>query len=195
MNKKKFVLLLVFIMIVLMGCGEKNEEEQIESVSSETEATVYETVTETIPGLEDSIFDTELQTTEPEETEREVTELDKKEESGIKQPENQATSTKPSSTSPTTPSAKDDQANEPTTKPGTEDGETKNDSTAVQISDYEKFHDMSAAEQQAYIEACGDIDAFFEWYNNAKEEHEAANPPIEVGDGNVDMGDIIGGSN
>jgi hypothetical protein len=52
---------------------------------------------------------------------------------------------------------------------------------------------MSPAEQQAYVESFDSIDQFFDWYNTAKAEYEAANPPIDVGDGVIDMEDIIGG--
>lgn len=182
MNKKKLALLLVFIMVALMGCGKKDEEVLAESPASETEATVSETATETTPGLEDSIFDTE-----PEGTDQEVTEP---EETDGEQPDNQDDSVTPPEDDPaTTPPATD-----PTKQPGSTDDETTDDSAAGQLSDYEKFQDMSPAEQQEYMESFEDIDAFFEWYNKAKEEHEAANPPIDAGDGNVDMGDIIGGS-
>lgn len=209
MNKNKLALLLVFLIIALVGCGKKNEEEQIGSVPSETEATVYETVDETIPGLEDSIFDTEAQTTEPTETEPEVTEPEKKEESGVKQPADQGTTTtsptkKPgttattpttptTSTTPTTPPVKNEPATEPATQPDASEEKKEENATPVVPSDYEKFHDMSAAEQQAYVESFKDMDAFFDWYNQAKADYEAANPSIEVGDGKVDMGDIING--
>lgn len=57
--------------------------------------------------------------------------------------------------------------------------------------EYEKFRDMKAAEQQAFLESFESLDAFFEWYNRVKEEYAAAHPAIEIGDGVVDMGDLM----
>lgn len=58
--------------------------------------------------------------------------------------------------------------------------------------EYEKFRDMKAAEQQAFLESFESLDAFFEWYNRVKEEYAAAHPSIEIGeDGVVDMGDLM----
>ena len=99
----------------------------------------------------------------------------------------------PPSTAPAAPPSDDEQATDPTTKPS-EDEKTEIDSSAEELSDYEAFQAMSAEEQQAFIATFEDMDAFFEWYNRVKEAYEAANPPIEIGDGDVDMGDIIGGN-
>ena len=57
--------------------------------------------------------------------------------------------------------------------------------------DYESFHDLSAEDQQAILESFTDIEAFFVWYNQIKAEYEAAHPAIEIGDGVVDMGDLM----
>ena len=58
--------------------------------------------------------------------------------------------------------------------------------------EYEKFRDMKAAEQQAFLESFESLDAFFEWYNRVKEEYAAAHPSIEIGeDGVVDMGELM----
>jgi len=55
----------------------------------------------------------------------------------------------------------------------------------------EEFQNMSAADQQAFMGTFENLDLFFAWYNQAKAEYEAANPPIDVGDGSVDIGDLI----
>ena len=47
--------------------------------------------------------------------------------------------------------------------------------------DYATFKAMSAAEQRAFQESFSSLDAFFEWYNAAKEAYDKENPPIEVG--------------
>lgn len=63
----------------------------------------------------------------------------------------------------------------------------------VKLLDYETFQAMSGAEQRAYQESFEDLDAFFEWYNAAKETYEKENPSIEIGAGDViDMGDLTG---
>ena len=43
------------------------------------------------------------------------------------------------------------------------------------------------------MESFDSIDAFFEWYNAAKEQHEKENPPIEVDGGAIDLDQIING--
>lgn len=58
--------------------------------------------------------------------------------------------------------------------------------------DYEEFTAMSPTQQRVYMESFESLDAFFEWYNGAKEVYEQAHPPIDVGDGVIDMEDIIG---
>lgn len=58
--------------------------------------------------------------------------------------------------------------------------------------DYEEFTAMSPTQQRLYMESFESLDAFFEWYNAAKEVYEQAHPPIDVGDGVIDMEDIIG---
>ena len=58
--------------------------------------------------------------------------------------------------------------------------------------DYEEFTAMSPTQQRVYMESFESLDAFFEWYNAAKEVYEQAHPPIDVGDGVIDMEDIIG---
>ena len=52
---------------------------------------------------------------------------------------------------------------------------------------YEEFQSMSPKEQQEYMESFPSIEAFFEWYNEAKERYLEENPPIDIDDGNVDL--------
>lgn len=63
--------------------------------------------------------------------------------------------------------------------------------TEVNIEDYEKFLKMSPDEQQVFVAAFTDIEAFFDWYNAVKDAYDKANPSIDVGDGTVNIGDII----
>lgn len=59
---------------------------------------------------------------------------------------------------------------------------------------YEEYIAMSGEEQQKYFESFESVEAFFEWYNAAKAEYEANREEIEV-DGEIDLGDYIGGGN
>ena len=62
--------------------------------------------------------------------------------------------------------------------------------------DYETFQNLKPADQQAYMESFNDIEAFFDWYNAAKEAYDKAHPSIEVGgNGTIDMEQIMGGNN
>lgn len=65
--------------------------------------------------------------------------------------------------------------------------------TVAKTTEYEWFHALSGEEQEAYMDSFDSIAAFFEWYNAAKAEYEELHPSIEVGDGNIDLGQIIGG--
>lgn len=56
---------------------------------------------------------------------------------------------------------------------------------------YQQFKDLPPAQQQEYQESFESIDAFFEWYNAAKEAYDKENPPILIGpDGVVDLDKI-----
>lgn len=58
--------------------------------------------------------------------------------------------------------------------------------------DYETFTAMDPAEQRVYMESFESLDAFFAWYNAAKEAYEQEHPAIDVGDGVVDLGGLGG---
>lgn len=54
---------------------------------------------------------------------------------------------------------------------------------------YQRYRNMSGAEQQAFIQEFDSIPAFVDWLNAAKDAYETLNPDIEIGeDGNVDLG-------
>ena len=59
--------------------------------------------------------------------------------------------------------------------------------------DYESFQAMSPKGQQEYMATFDDMDAFFDWYNAAKDKYEAENPPIEIDGGSVNLDEIING--
>lgn len=58
--------------------------------------------------------------------------------------------------------------------------------------DYETFMAMDPALQRAYMESFESMDAFFAWYNAAKEAYELEHPSIDVGDGVIDLEDLVG---
>ena len=112
------------------------------------------------------------ETTVPEETENAVEETEKAtepQETEEEPSDGEQESTKPADTSkPTEPAAK--------------------------VTEYEWFNALSGEEQEAYMETFDSIAAFFDWYNAAKAEYEALYPSIDIGDANIDIGDIIGGN-
>ncbi len=75
-----------------------------------------------------------------------------------------------------------------TSKPSKPSG---NGASEGDLMEYEVFQNLSALEQQEYMESFSDIDDFFEWYNMAKEEYEKANSAINVDGGTIDIGEII----
>lgn len=110
--------------------------------------------------------------------------------------------TQPSADSATQPS---DSSGEVTTQPSTGEVTTQpSDSSGEETTqpssgenstmDYKTFQAMTGAEQRAFQDTFESLDAFFEWYNAAKETYEKENPPIDVGDGVIDMEDLVGGN-
>lgn len=58
---------------------------------------------------------------------------------------------------------------------------------------YEEYLALDEMRQLAYFNSFSNPADFFAWQLNAKAEYDAKNPSIEVGgDGNIDIGDIIG---
>lgn len=53
---------------------------------------------------------------------------------------------------------------------------------------YEEYMQMDAYQKQAYYETFPDMSSFFEWYNAAKSEYDKAHPPIDAGNGPIDIG-------
>lgn len=162
MNSKQILALTLVLVLLLTGCGKGNEvADNTTETSSAAEGTPA--TAESIPGLEDSEFDDETEPTVTETTAAtEPTETTENTEP--------AESVEPETTAPTTT---------PTQPP------------AKEQMGYEEFQNLSAADQQAFMGTFENLDLFFAWYNQAKAEYEAANPPIDVGDGSVDIGDLI----
>lgn len=99
--------------------------------------------------------------------------------------------TEPTETETQTEATEDTEPTEPVEPETTAPATKPTQPPAKEQMGYEEFQNMSAAEQQAFMGTFENLDLFFAWYNQAKAEYEAANPPIDVGDGSVDIGDLI----
>lgn len=193
--KKRILVLLLIVVLLLAGCRKNKNQEA--TVPMQT--TVAETTEESVPGVGKNIFDqngnvnpeyTQPQTeetTKPTETTPQVTVPQGPSGSdgpGLQEPEAPDDDVVPPSVKPT---EKDPEPTQPTGK----EPESSDDKTL----DYQKFQAMSPSEQQATMESFESIEKFFDWYDAAKKEHEEANPPVDVGDGNIDLDQIINGKN
>lgn len=111
--------------------------------------------------------------------------------------ESNSTASKPTESNPaeSKPTASKPAESEPTGSKPTESsaGTSSAEETLPEVDpeEYEEFLKKSPKEQQKYMESFSDIDAFFAWYNAAKDAYEKANPSIEAGDGSINIGDII----
>lgn len=169
--------------------------------------------TPNIPGIADSIFDTEpvvtqapVETDAPEETEEPTTSATEHgntiptgpadpdagyQDPGADVPEN----TRPAQTDPavTEPDATEPQQPQQTqpTQPN-QPAETEPVQVPAGEIDYETFVALEPAVQREYMESFESMDAFFEWYNTAKEAYEQEHPAIDVGDGVIDLEDLFG---
>lgn len=141
MFKRVLFVLLAILMLTTVGCKKKAEKPA-------TEAETAATQEQTVPGMEDSIFDDPAQSGEtvaapveviPEATRATLAEL-----------------------------------------------------PAPGEMDFETFQNLEPSQQRAYQESFESIDAFYEWYSAAQEAYEQAHPAIEVGDGVIDMNEIVG---
>lgn len=55
---------------------------------------------------------------------------------------------------------------------------------------YEQYNNMSGSDQLAFIESFDSTEAFVAWYNAAKAEYNASNPPIEITGDVIDLGEL-----
>ena len=55
---------------------------------------------------------------------------------------------------------------------------------------YEEFWAMDGDAQLAYKESFESVEEFYEWYNVAKAEYDAAHPGVDAGDGDIDLGEL-----
>lgn len=191
MKKRVAAILLIMLMLVMVACGKKQAEDQPTTGEVTIETAIPETTEKEIPGVEDSFFDIEPEeTTEATEATEETESQDQDSDSSVETTE----ASQPNDPDPTEPKPTEPKATEPS-EPAETTQPTETVSSDSNLTEYEKFQNMSPSEQQAYVESFSSIEAFFTWYNAAKEEYEEANPPIEVGSGIIDIGAIIEGKN
>jgi len=72
-----------------------------------------------------------------------------------------------------------------------EEDETPDDTEPIVTMTYKQYIELSAAEQAAFRKTFDSISDFFAWYNAAKAEYDAQNPGIDIGDGSIDLEDIM----
>ena len=164
-------------LVLLAGCHEKEAESTTLPAQTAATAEPTETTEAKIPGLEDSIFTEDV----PEQTQQPTEETVPSQENGASSDglNSGGLQDPPESENPESPE-----------DPGTTEPETPDVTAPV---DYERFQAMTPAQQQAYMESFDSMDAFFDWYEKAKAEYEAANPPIYIEDGSIDLDDVLGG--
>ncbi len=178
-NRKKLILFLVILFVVIIGLivlvAQRSPDEDL-------------TPTDTAPTSSTSaVTNPSEETTNPATQQTQETE-----------------STEPiETTEPSQETAPDDTDNEETKPVETKPDETQSEETEPQETEpeeqgkspwdvtYEEYQNMSATEQRAHMEAFNSIDEFFTWHDTAKKKHEAENPDIEVGGGDV----VIPGGN
>lgn len=181
---------LLVVLIVLKPDGTGNEPSNPVETQQQEPTEQGATLDAELGVVDSSIFDEE-QTTNPEATETEAT----------------AAPTEPDETTEgTTPTEPKETAGgtEPTGAPETKPNPTEPEESIPETSEkptvpekkltYEQFQKLSPEEQQAYQDSFGSIEAFFEWYRAAQEEHnKETNPPIVIGPGGVVDLDKING--
>ena len=127
-------------------------------------------------------------TTEPTEATTEPIEVTTEPTEAATQPTEAATE----STRPSTEPSED--ATEPSEEP-TETTEPTQSGNSGSVT-YEEYMAMSPAGQQAFFESFGSYQDFIAWYMAAEAAYKENQDRNEVGgDGNIDIGDIIGGGN
>lgn len=192
MNKKLIALLLTVVMLLTVGCGRKDDTEGTNEPSQSVEAgTDAQLPDETIPGVE--ILDESLSNPFDEMEENEQADA----ENGSASSDNNAGNTGNgnsqsgsnngnSNTDETTQSGGEASAE---TQP-TGAGSSNSGSESLSVS-YEEYNSMTPEAQVAYYNQFSSMEAFVKWYNEAKAAYDAEHGSIEVGDGNIDLGDLV----
>ncbi len=188
--KRKLTVLLAIVMLLCIGCGKKNDNTTGTTEPAQTQIAVETGGTaETAPGTAENILDPEgfeedEEETVPPESENQDEEQTRPTEPKATEPE----STKPKETEPEETKPQETKPEE-TQPAATEPGETQPDAGEDKVT-YEEYNDMSPEEQVAFFNQFASMEDFVAWYNQAKAEYEEENGAIDVGDGNIDLGDL-----
>ena len=103
--------------------------------------------------------------------------------------------TEPLGTEEGTQSTTLDEASPSETEPSSSDEPESETQAAFELLTYAEYIALSGAEQQEYFNQFADIDAFFAWLNEAKEEWENSQSGSDIiigGDETLDLGDLLG---
>lgn len=158
--------------------------EPVETIEP-TDATEPTEATEPVETTEPTEETEPVETTEPTEATEPVETTEPTEATEPVEPTEPTETTEP--TDPT-----DSTQPEETTPP--EIQEPTEPSEPVELLTYEEYMALSPEEQQAYFLSFEDPADYMAWFNQAKAEYEANKDDIVIGgDGNVDIGDILGG--
>lgn len=203
MNRRMIALALVCVMVLCAGCR-RDDPDPTQTTADQTAATTEATEPlTTVPGTAQNVFGSDAFDEEPDETETTPGGEQNGEEDdtpggssdGEKttqptQPEN--TDPEPTDSAPTDPKPTDPVTTEPQpTDPENTDPETNDPSSDANEVTYEEYNNMSPEEQMAYYSQFPSMEAFVEWYNRAKAAYDEEHGAIDVGDGNIDLGDLI----
>ena len=188
--KKILALLLAIIMLVCMcACGSESENNATdENPNAEVNQGVSSDINENKEP--DAAGSDGTENTQPAETDADSTEATesvviptkKPSEDGLVDPELDPDKdpAKPETTNP--------QPTEPVTEPSEPEPTKPTESNKPDLSmTYEEFQNLTPAQMRAFEESFESKDAFFEWYNAAKDAYEKANPPIDAGNGTITL--------
>ena len=91
------------------------------------------------------------------------------------------------------PDDKDDKDDKPKATPTVVPSPTPSATPeAEEKTEYEKYIELSGAEQQKIVESYTNPQDFFDWYNAAKKEYDDKNQAIIVDGGSINLEDYIG---
>ena len=165
MNKKWIAGLLAAWMLLMAGCGKKDIDPAAPSAE------------ETQPQQTEQVVTQPTQADQPADETEQIPTEDAEQQPAVSTPPQDLPAVPTEETKPSKP--------ETPTEPA---APTEGNNTMS----YDDYMSMGAEEQGNYMDSFGSTDAFFDWLHSAKEEHDAQNPEIEVGDGSIDLGDLEG---
>lgn len=181
--KKNFIAIIILLAIMLVGCG--SNQAVVETTTAPTEEININGYSSYDPFLEEDTKETTAtEATEPVTSETKQTEPTQ---SAPSENDNAV------STEATEPPATEGESATPIESTEPSSAGSAND-VATGLTAYEQYNAMSAAQQEEFVNSFASITDFITWYNAAKEEYEALHPNIDVGDGNIDLGEIVGGN-